>query len=123
MKKIGKHFFDELAAAGLNGLPFSVQENGVFTFGSNVTEEQRALILDVYEAHNAALPNFDTWLSDVVRPQRNQKLTDCDWTHVSDSPLSDEAQALWQQYRQALRDFPATLNEITDPIPWPAAPA
>jgi hypothetical protein len=53
-----------------------------------------------------------------VREQRNQKLADCDWTQLADSPVD---KAVWATYRQALRDvpgqagFPWTVN-------WPEQP-
>ena len=46
------------------------------------------------------------------RSTRNQLLSDSDWTQMSDSPLTDEAKALWATYRTALRD-------ITDHANWP----
>ena len=53
-----------------------------------------------------------------VRDQRNDKLKDCDWTQLADSPVN---KATWATYRQALRDltkqsgFPWTID-------WPVAP-
>jgi len=42
------------------------------------------------------------------RDTRNQLLSDSDWTQMSDSPLTDEAKALWVTYRTALRDITST---------------
>ena len=55
-----------------------------------------------------------------VRFVRNQYLSECDWTQLSDSPLSTEQKAEWVTYRQELRDV--TLQ--TDPfnIIWPTKP-
>lgn len=55
-----------------------------------------------------------------IRAERNQRLTDCDWTQLSDNPLPDAQKADWANYRQALRD----ITEQTDPfnITWPVAP-
>ena len=53
-----------------------------------------------------------------VRNQRTDKLKDCDWTQLADSPVD---KAAWATYRQALRDvtkqsgFPWTVD-------WPVAP-
>lgn len=57
------------------------------------------------------------------RDTRNQLLTDSDWTQMPDSPLTDEAKALWVTYRTALRDLTAhenwpSLNEED----WPVKP-
>ncbi len=40
-----------------------------------------------------------------IRLERNAKLTNCDWTQGSDSPLSNSKKAEWVTYRQELRDF------------------
>ena len=46
-----------------------------------------------------------------VRTSRNSLLLSSDWTQSADSPLSDSKKAEWATYRQALRDFPANINE------------
>jgi hypothetical protein len=54
----------------------------------------------------------------IVRAERNQKLQACDWTQLSDIPA--ETKALWEPYRQALRD----ITDQPDPfnIIWPTPP-
>lgn len=66
----------------------------------------------------AAQPVIDYWSS--VRYQRNQKLTESDWTQLPDSPLTDAQKLNWRTYRQALRD----VTNQTDPanIAWPLTP-
>lgn len=55
-----------------------------------------------------------------VRNDRNKRLFECDWTQLTDAPLTDEQKAAWQSYRQALRD----VTQQTDPfnITWPVKP-
>lgn len=55
-----------------------------------------------------------------VRDDRNKRLFECDWTQLTDAPLTDEQKAAWQSYRQALRD----VTQQTDPfnITWPVKP-
>lgn len=53
MKKIGTSFAAELAAAGLDGLPFSWGADGALTFDPALSEPQRAAIQAVYDAHVA----------------------------------------------------------------------
>tara|TARA_Y100001938_G_C7990728_1_gene379350 strand:+ start:548 stop:988 length:441 start_codon:yes stop_codon:yes gene_type:complete len=55
-----------------------------------------------------------------VRQKRTEKLESCDWTQLSDSPLSDSKNTEWKTYRQALRD----ITKQTDPfnITWPTTP-
>lgn len=60
------------------------------------------------------------WLE--LRSLRNEKLTACDWTQLTDSPLSSELKTAWATYRQALRDLPQ--QEGLDPAnpTWPEQP-
>lgn len=59
-------------------------------------------------------------LSD-IRAKRNALLVECDWTQTLDAPLTPEQLAAWAEYRQELRDFPATAN-LNNPV-WPEKPA
>jgi hypothetical protein len=54
----------------------------------------------------------------IVRTERNRRLQACDWTQLSDIPA--ETKALWEPYRQALRD----ITDQPDPfnIVWPTPP-
>ena len=54
----------------------------------------------------------------IVRRERNKKLQVTDWTQLSD--ISAETKALWEPYRQALRD----VTDQPDPfnIIWPTPP-
>ena len=51
--------------------------------------------------------NDVTRISD-MRDERNSLLAQSDWTQMPDSPLSDSVKQKWADYRQALRDFPAS---------------
>ena len=53
-----------------------------------------------------------------VRSQRNQKLTETDWTQVNDAPVD---KAAWATYRQALRDVPTQSGFPWD-VTWPTQP-
>ena len=55
-----------------------------------------------------------------LREQRNSRLAQSDWMANSDVTMSDA----WKTYRQALRDFPSTLNNTTvqGEITWPTEP-
>lgn len=56
-----------------------------------------------------------------VRLDREPLLSTCDWTQLSDAPLTAEQVQIWRDYRQALRDvseqpgFPWTII-------WPTRP-
>lgn len=56
-----------------------------------------------------------------VRKDRNYLLSECDWTQVSDAPLTAEQKQAWLEYRQALRNI--TLSEdFPFTIQWPSKP-
>ena len=51
-----------------------------------------------------------------VRGERNARLRSCDWTQLSDVPLTAQCKADFADYRQALRDL-----DMLDPV-WPDMP-
>jgi len=55
-----------------------------------------------------------------VRLKRDEKLAECDWTQVNDSPL--KAASAWTTYRQALRDVPAQSG-FPHTVTWPTKPS
>lgn len=63
-------------------------------------------------------------LMEEVRAKRNKLLLGSDWTQMPDAPLSDAAKAQWADYRQALRDLPQNVGEITSlgEVVWPIPP-
>ena len=56
-----------------------------------------------------------------VRAERNQKLANCDWTQLTDSPLSADAKLAWQLYRETLRMVPDQPGFPWD-VQWPPEP-
>ena len=54
----------------------------------------------------AELP--DEWLFERIRNWRNSQLKASDWTQVLDAPINKDA---WAEYRQQLRDLPATVSD------------
>lgn len=53
-----------------------------------------------------------------IRAERNQRLTNCDWTQLADNTADTNA---WAAYRQALRDLPAQAG-FPHEITWPTEP-
>jgi len=47
-----------------------------------------------------------------LRSKRNALLASCDWTVLSDSPLSAELKTAWLEYRQDLRDITEGVNTV-----------
>jgi hypothetical protein len=68
------------------------------------------------------------WTSDELdllarnaRDERDQKLSECDWTQLPDSPLDNNTKESWATYRTALRDI-TNQAEFPTNIIWPTAP-
>ena len=57
-------------------------------------------------------------LWDELRAQRNDLLTDSDWTQVQDATANPDD---WTAYRQELRDLPQTTEDPAA-VEWPEAP-
>lgn len=54
-----------------------------------------------------------------VRAERNQKLSESDWTQGKD--IADDVSTTWATYRQALRDIPLQAGFPWD-VSWPTQP-
>ena len=80
----------------------------VFVDGETTAAEQEAAYKAMKDAEQAAN----------VRRTRNDKLKDCDWTQLADSPVNKTA---WATHRQALRDISAQAG-FPWTIDWPVAP-
>jgi hypothetical protein len=83
----------------------------VFTDGETTAAEQEA----AYKASK------DAEQAKSVRTSRDDKLKECDWTQLDDTPLSNTVKATWAIYRQALRDV-TTQAGFPWTITWPDAP-
>lgn len=57
-----------------------------------------------------------------IREQRNLKLAACDWTVLTDSPLTTAKKTEWKAYRTALRDITAAEG-FPNNISWPTEPS
>jgi hypothetical protein len=56
-----------------------------------------------------------------VRQDRNNRLGDCDWTQLPDSPLDADAKLAWQLYRETLRMVPEQPG-FPHNVEWPEEP-
>ena len=56
-----------------------------------------------------------------IREERNNRLFQCDWTQISDSPLNEILKQQWAEYRQSLRDLPEVYSDPNDVV-WPTEP-
>ena len=57
-----------------------------------------------------------------MRQTRNAKLQLCDWTHLTDSALDEDAKSAWAVYRASLRAVPEQEG-FPWSVTWPAEPA
>ena len=66
---------------------------------------------------------IDFWIA--VRIERNNLLSESDWTQMSDSPLSDSKKTEWATYRQSLRDLPTSNSSASsyDDVTFPSEPS
>jgi hypothetical protein len=59
--------------------------------------------------------------SNDVRQERNEKIAECDWTVLADSPLTTSQKTAWKTYRQALREI-TSGDDFPHNITWPSQP-
>ena len=72
-------------------------------------------VADMDDEAKAAL---DAQQAASMRAERNRRIAECDWTQLADSPADKQA---WANYRQSLRDLPASEGFPWD-IVWPEKP-
>jgi hypothetical protein len=94
-------------------------------YTKNITEGTPTLIDGVYykswNQTNATSEEISYRIEnqwEVIRIQRNELLTECDWTQLADIP--NETKELWTLYRAQLRDITSQSNPFL--INWPVKP-
>jgi len=67
---------------------------------------------------------IDYYITSMIRPERNNKLYESDYTQLSDVPLTPEKKQEWINYRQLLRDFIETIDTVEKAKnpQWPVKP-
>ena len=97
-----------------------IEELGIYQQAVIDFNNELKRIEDEQKAQEEAIEaSRDYW--EELRSLRNQKLTQSDWTQVSDAPFTEEQKISWQSYRQALRDLPENTEDPKNPV-WPVAP-
>ena len=94
-------------------------------YTKNITEGTPTLIDGIYYkswVHNNATTEEISYRIEnqweTIRIQRNELLTECDWTQLADIP--SETKEAWTIYRQALRNITSQTNPFS--ITWPVKP-
>lgn len=81
----------------------------------------RKVDIDTMQIVTCTLPETTTdELLSMIRVKRDSLLAECDWTVLSDVPLTEEKKDQWRIYRQALRDMPGNCDPA-NPV-WPEKP-
>ena len=57
----------------------------------------------------------------IIRAERGGKLSDSDWTVLSDVPMDSGTRGEWETYRQELRDITTQPDPFN--ITWPSIPS
>jgi len=88
--------------------------NPIFTISGAIVERSYPVVNKTDEEIQAeALSKAEE-----VRTERNQKLTESDWTQLADAPVDKTA---WATYRQALRGIPIQSG-FPFSVVWPNVP-
>lgn len=91
-----------------------LNKDGTTTIRDMTDEEVAQREAEIIAAEQAE--SIAVW--DRLRSDRNKRLSNCDWTQVSDSPVDKSA---WSVYRQALRDLPQNTPDPYN-VTWPLKP-
>jgi hypothetical protein len=101
--------------------PVSIPENGISDGNYYEITEEEVVEIQTYRIKTdleIEIESNNRW--SFIRERRTIKLKECDWTQLSDSPLTPEKKEQWQIYRQSLRDI--TLQSDPYNIVWPEEP-
>lgn len=102
---------------------------GIFEFTNCPTVEYPNKVVEVLPVKGENEIYYQTWeiqemsndekaeatieKADLIRRERNYRLAECDWTVFPYSPVSQEKQLQWVEYRQQLRDITSQVG-----FPW-----
>jgi hypothetical protein len=116
---------DDAMLAGWNVFPVYPRATPQPDHTKNVTEGTPALqdgkwvqVWNITDATAEEVAQRTEAQANQVRAERNQKLSDTDWTQVADAPVDKQA---WAEYRQALRNVPDQAGFPWD-VQWPEMP-
>ncbi len=90
-----------------------------FVVGPTFTDNDEGTAAEQEAAYRARI---DSEVGASVRAERDRKLAACDWTVLTDSPLTTAKKTEWKTYRQALRDITSAEGFPHD-VTWPSEPS
>lgn len=119
---------DQMSEIGLRSigwLPVRIDEGAVddkyvgSMFAINPTEVVEVKLWSKYS--ESELNQIRNQKAEGVRVERNNLLSQSDWTQLNDTPLDNAAKVAWTNYRQALRDIPSQ-SSFPENVVWPVKP-
>lgn len=90
-----------------------------FVVGPIFTDNEEGTAAEQEAAYRT---NIDNEVAAKVRVERDAKLAACDWTVLTDSPLTTAKKTEWKAYRTALRDITAD-SDFPHSVTWPTEPS
>lgn len=75
----------------------------------------------ISEMSDDAKQTLDNEQANNIRATRNKLISDCDWTQLDDTPVTNAKKLEWATYRQALRDI-TTQSGFPWEVTWPTKP-
>jgi hypothetical protein len=91
----------------------------IFDSSTSISEEDLEQKIQTYISQHQILSIEQAWST--LRLERNKRLSECDWTQLSDVPLSQSEKSDWIDYRQDLRNLPSNTIDPFFPV-WPTIP-
>lgn len=120
------YLFDNETLKQYGWYPFRFVESNInsnqFYDGSEIVIEENEVV-EYQKVRNKTPQEIEDEINGqwtFIRYRRSELLTECDWTQLQDSPLSEQKKQEWQTYRQSLRDI--TLQSDPFNIIWPTKP-
>lgn len=116
---------EELLDAGYTG-PYIEPEFDLLTQERNWDSESLSYVVTDLPTIDDSQLELLRWQS--LRFRRNNLLRDSDYVFIEDSPpISESKKQEWVDYRQLLRDFPSTIDNIMEyndieELSWPVKP-
>ena len=110
--------FEGPAATGGTVYQYSMRDGVEQIDGQWYTKYVLGPVFDSPDGEAAYKAAKDAEQAKSIREDRNKRLSECDWTQLSDSKVDKDA---WATYRQALRDLPKSEGFPWN-INWPVVP-
>lgn len=122
--------------AVFNGTTWTTEEDHRGSVQYSTTDTQLVEITDIgvlpADVTTLVPVEFDAWTGsawakdnnlhwEVIRFERDTKLTSSDWTQLGDAAIPGTL-VQWQTYRQELRDIPLTYASDPSTVVWPTEP-